>query len=240
MDTLLQGIVIHSLRYNDKSVICKIFTESLGMKTFLVRTGTHPKRSIVPLLQPMNMVEFQSHIKENGALCTAKEFRLFFNYKRVPFDPIAGSIALFVDEVLYKTIHDDYQNSDLYALVLRAMHTLDSAEKLTHFPIWFLLELSREYGFYPQQDSPDQTIFDSAEGCFVHRTEPCALPLTAEVSAALALYLEQPFLALQELRIQASIRKQLLDDLVRYLQRHLENLRNIQSLAILHEVFHAP
>jgi DNA repair protein RecO (recombination protein O) len=240
METLLQGIVIHTFRYNDKSVICKVFTEALGLKSFLVRTGLSPKRSLMPLLQPMNMVEFYAHIKEHRSLNSAKDFRLVYAYKRIPFDPVAGAIALFMDEVLYKTIHDDYRNSDLFHMVVRAMLALDSGEKLTHFPIWFLLELSREYGFYPQQDSANDTVFDAAEGCFVPRAHPCVAPFSTEASLALIQYLDKPFEELGSIKIPSSLRQQLLDDLTKYLQRHLENLRNIQSLAVLHEVFHAP
>jgi hypothetical protein len=40
------------------------------------------------------------------------------------------------------------------------------------------------------------------------------------------------------MQLHGTLRKNLLNALVRYIQLHLENQREIKSLEILHEVFH--
>jgi len=231
--------VLHHLRYNDKSLICRVFTAEAGLKTFLIRVGTNPKRSVLPLLQPMNIIEFDSKLKESGAMNTLKDLRLAVHYSEVPFNPIKGAIALFMDEVLYKTIHDDYQNLDLYQLIVRAMLLLDQEQDVRNFPIWFLLELSKEYGFYPQRESEVDAVFDLKNGFFYPKNVPCPQPLSSEASFALLEMLDKEYEEITSLRHPASVRRALLEGLVQYLQLHLENLRNIRSLSILHEVFHS-
>jgi DNA repair protein RecO (recombination protein O) len=230
---------LHQLRYNDKSLICRVFTAEFGLKTFLIRIGTNPKKSVLPLLQPMNVVEFDSKLKESGAMNTLKDLRLAVHYTDVPFNPVKSAIALFMDEVLYKTIHDDYQNVDLYQLIVKAMLLLDQEEDVRNFPIWFLLELSKEYGFYPQRNGEEDAIFDLKEGVFYPKNVPCPQALGIEASAALLDMVEEDYETVRNVRHPAAVRLALLEGLMQYLQIHLENLRNIRSLSILHEVFHS-
>lgn len=234
-----QGVVLHQLRYNDKSLICRIFTVEAGLKTFLIRIGSSPKKSVLPLLQPMNVVEFDSKLKESGSMNTLKDLTLAVHYTDVPFNPVKSAIALFMDEVLYKTIHDDYQNTDLYQLIVKSMLLLDQEDDVRNFPIWFLLELSKEYGFYPQRDSELDAVFDLKEGVFYPINHPCPQPLSPEASKALLEMVDAEYEEVRQMRHPAAVRRALLEGLMQYLQLHLENLRNIRSLSILHEVFHA-
>src|SRR5688572_26087054 len=154
MNQLVRGILIRSIRYSDKAFICAIFTDTFGLKSFMVRSGTGAKSSKAHFLQPLTVIEFETHFRENVRIQNLKNIGLSLRFNEIPFDPVKAGVALFMSELLGKTLEDGYKNDKLFEFLLQSLAVLDHETQVPNFPIWFIIELSGFYGFYPQSRNP--------------------------------------------------------------------------------------
>lgn len=237
MELTLKGIHIHTIRYNDNQLIVRVFTSKFGLKSFLVRSGKTQKSSKINLLQPLNLIEFESVIKETSKIHPLKNLRSAHPWMAIPFDHSKSAIVLFLNEVIYKTLPDDYINEPLFQLLWDALILLDDTLDAKNFHIWCLLEITRHYGFYPQEED-ESRFFDMELGGFVDRLPAHKDFMDEEESHALRDMLEKEWPEVQDMSLHGELRKRLLTGLVRYVRIHLENLKEIKSLDVLHEVFH--
>lgn len=238
MNQTCKGILINRIRYKDNSFVCRIFMEDHGLKSFLVQSGKSAKTSKANLLQPMTLVEFEAALKENVQLQRLKDLRLAVPLSHLHFDPVKSAMLLFLDEVLYKTIPDDYANAKLYHFLWNAVQLLDDALDARNFHIWCLLEISRHYGFYPFIEDEDAAYFDLTAAAFTKTKPAHQFYMEGENFNALFQMWNREWLQVQPLMLHSNIRKALLEGLVNFLKLHLENLREIKSLGVLHAVFH--
>ncbi|MBX7050636.1 MAG: DNA repair protein RecO [Flavobacteriales bacterium] len=239
MQQVIQGIILHSIRYSDSRFIVRIFCRSYGLKPFMVNAGSKNNSGQLHMLQPMNVVEFESSIRENQQIQTLRNMRMAHPLHHVYIDPVKSAMVMFLNEVLYKTMADEYVNDRFYQFLSNAMILLDDAIDPRNFHLWCLLEICRHYGFYPQVDTHGSTaFFDLSQSAFCDKIPPHPFYIEKEESTHLFQILELEWPQMQEMPLHGTLRKNLLNALVRYIQLHLENQREIKSLDILHEVFH--
>jgi DNA repair protein RecO (recombination protein O) len=239
MEKTVKGILIHTIRHTDSNFIVRIYTRNYGLKSFIIRSGKTPKTSVQHLLQPLALLEFESHIKEQASLQQLKSLRIAHALQAIPFETGKSAIVLFLDEVLYKTIPDDYENDALFTFLWDAVILLDDAFSAKNFHLWCLLEITRYFGFYPQyEDNNRNNYFDLLLGQFVGEKPLHQSAMEKEQAQLLMQLLDKEWPQVQDLELHSEQRKILLDHLVLYIRIHLENLREIKSLHVLHEVFH--
>ncbi|MBL0315310.1 MAG: DNA repair protein RecO [Flavobacteriales bacterium] len=239
MQQVVQGIILHSIRYSDSRFIVRIFCKTHGLKPFMVSAGSKNGSGVLQILQPMNVVEFESSIRENQQIQTMRNIRIAHPLHQIYVDPVKSAMVMFLNEVLYKTMADDYVNDRFFQFLKNAVLLLDDSIDPRNFHLWCLLEICRHYGFYPQTDPDGATeYFDLSQSIFCRHTP--THPFFIEKEDALHLYriLELEWPQMQDMQLHGTLRKNLLNALVRYVQLHLENQREIKSLEILHEVFH--
>lgn len=238
MDSVHHGIVIQTIKYSDHKIIARIFLKQHGLLSFLVRSGKSPKTTSAGLLQPMSLVEFDCIIKENSQLHLVKSIRRAYVLNSIPFDPLKSTIVLFLNEVIQKTIPDNYPNPALFKYLWDAIILLDDSVDSRNFHLWCLLEISRHYGFYPQLQDENMNYFDLHSSYFVSDLPPHPLFLDKNESEVLLQMIDKEWPEVQNLSIHSSGRQTLLNGLVKYIMHHLENHKEIKSLKILREVFH--
>jgi DNA repair protein RecO (recombination protein O) len=239
MEQTIKGLIIHQIRYTDQSYIVRIFCDHHGMKSFMVRTGKTSKSAKNNLIQPLNLVEFECAVRENTQIQSQRNLRIYHPYHNIPFDPVKSAMVMFLNEIMYKTIPDDYVNDRLFRFISDAMILLDDAIDARNFHIWCVLEISRYYGFYPQYEkSIVVPYFDIATGEFASAKPLHPNYLDGECAAMLLSMMDQEWPQVQSIDLHSSIRRKLLESMVTYIRYHLENLREIKSLSVLYEVFH--
>ena len=68
------GIVLHTLKYNDTSIIVEMYTESMGRGSYLVSVPRSRKAVVKSVLfQPLSLIEFEADIRSNRSLYKIKE-----------------------------------------------------------------------------------------------------------------------------------------------------------------------
>ena len=100
-----KGIVLHTLKYNDTSIIVDMYTELSVRASFLVAVPRSRKAAVKSVLfQPLSFIEFEADYRPNATLYRVKEAKSFYPFSSIPYDPYKSSMALFLSEFLYRAI----------------------------------------------------------------------------------------------------------------------------------------
>ena len=106
-----KGIVLHTLKYNDTSIIVDMYTELSGRASFLVTVPRSRKAAVKSVLfQPLSFIEFEADYRPNATLYRVKEAKSFYPFSSIPYDPYKSSMALFLSEFLYRAIREEAEN----------------------------------------------------------------------------------------------------------------------------------
>jgi DNA repair protein RecO (recombination protein O) len=234
-----KGIVLHVLSYGEASVIAHIYTEEFGMQSFLLNGVRKSKaRFNANLLQPLTCVELVAYINPNKSLHRVNEFCAAPAFKSIPYDTLKTTIALFLAEVMYRSIREEEKNLSLFDFIHHAVLYLDHQQEHYHlFHLLFMMKLSRFLGFYPQNHAESTApIFDLREGVYTHRLPAHPDILDAVTGKNLSRLLDTSLETLPQLSFSATERKALLRSLVYYYELHQTHGFQLLSMAVLEEV----
>lgn len=231
-----KAIVISSIRYQDKSLIVKCFTESDGLKSYYVRDAFTSKKSSQKTVyfRPLTILEIEASHKNKGTLEYFKEVKLAYPYFSISTDIVKTTIAIFISEALHHSIKEEEKNQSLYSFLETALLWLDSHDEVANFHLILLMEITKFLGFYPDSSKNDHSFFEMTEGIFVpYASVSC---LTQEESQLIKRLMPLKF----ENSIKAfhvSERQQLLKILLDYYAFHLDGFKRPKSLEVLKDIF---
>lgn len=84
-----KGIVLHTLKYNDTSIIVDMYTELSGRASFLVAVPRSRKAAVKSVLfQPLSFIEFEADYRPNATLYRIKEAKSFIPFLLFPMTRI--------------------------------------------------------------------------------------------------------------------------------------------------------
>ncbi len=231
-----KGIVLHTVKYSETSVIAKIYTEGFGLLSFIVKGVRSAKsKNKASLLQPLTILDMEISHRENKNLQFIKEFRRFYNYSSLPFDTLKSAIALFLLEVISKSIHEHETNEEMFVFIEDSLIALDKEEKLNpDFHLVFLVNFTRHLGFMPHDNfSDDRSFFEMRESVFV--AGQGATTLDKRESRLFNELLGANFFTPLKTKMTRAERRQMLMHLIKYYQWHIENF-SLKSPEVLEEI----
>jgi DNA repair protein RecO (recombination protein O) len=231
-----RGIVLGYIRYRETSISARVYTERLGLQTYVVngvRKAKPPGR--IALFQPFTMLELVAYTSRTGGITRLSEFRCAESFSSIPYDVRKSSVALFLSEVLSRTVLEEEENVPLFTFLHDSILAFDQQkEGFENFALAFLLRLASYLGFGAEsgQEITSQVAFAGAA------------PTTAADSGPTVLRFQEFDQYFDELMRDPGsatvpngrIRRELLLVLIRYYQLHIEKLGEIRSLAVLSEV----
>ncbi len=235
-----KGIVLHTIKYSETSVIAKIYTEKFGLLSFIVKGVRSAKaKSKASLMQPLTLLQMEVNYREHRNIQFAKEFSREYNYHSLPFDTLKSTMAMFLLEVITKTVREPEPNEDLFEFLYSVLLQLDTAEKLhADFHLLFLLHLSQYLGFAPHRNFSDiAPYFEMREGFFVKEKEHPTYILSRAESKQLFDLMEAHLFGQSTIVVHRADRKQMLASLIKFYQLHIENF-HLRSPEILEEILH--
>jgi DNA repair protein RecO (recombination protein O) len=247
-----KGIVFHTLKYSETSIIVKIYTELFGIQSYLFRGIRSSKSKIKPgLFQSMTLLDLVVYHKENQSLQSVKEVHLAHPYKTIPFDIRKSSVMLFINELVYKAIREEEANPGLFSFLWESCMQLDETEeRVSFYHIWFAVMLMHHLGIFPHDNYSTQfQVFNLREGIFQEHIPDHAQYLDQEKSRQvhdLLASCDQPIGrehssapvtgAMGAHAMGAHKNAPLLETLLVYYQLHLPGFKGMQSHHILHNV----
>jgi DNA repair protein RecO (recombination protein O) len=250
-----KGIVVHSLKYAETSLIVKIYTELFGIQSYLVRgirkTGSKTKPG---LFQPLTLLDLQVYHREHASLQTIREVRVAIPYQNIPFDIRKSSVAIFINELIYKSIREEEPNPDMFSFLWDSCLELDSTEEsVAGFHIRFAIQMMHPLGIFPRLNhSAQNRYFNLREGLFQPTIPEYPEFLDAKESERMAKYLTPNIIDEKHLTPNPSPQgegrassgpsakmegNEVLETILTYYRLHLPGFKNMKSHHILHEVF---
>lgn len=231
-----KAIVFHNVKYADKKVISKVFTEEYGLLSLNINVGNTSKSKIKPaLIFPLSQLEIELSLKENREIHTLIEAKPYFIYQNLNQDFSKLCIAQFINEVLYKCIKEQQTNKELFDFITSCLQWLDlQTEHYNNFHIYFLFELTKYLGFKPT-DNKDlfNKYFDVREGKFGSSSLSFPLGFDEQQSNQFHLLFN---LNLSNLSIiEKTTRQNILNCLMAYYKMHLPGIHEFKSYEVLLE-----
>lgn len=215
-----RGIVFRFTRYGETSIIVSIFTELFGLQTYIVN-GARIKsgKGKIALYQPLTLLDLVVYHKENAPILRIKEVKCFHPYQTLTTDFRKSTIALFLCEIVNKSVKEQTHTHELCGFLFDAFIVLDTEPmQVENFHLIFLVQLSRHLGFGPYNLNEIATPFAADE------------PEQKILEQLLTTNYEKPIAMTQ------TQRRGLLDVLLRFYSTHMDNFGEVRSLAVVREL----
>jgi DNA repair protein RecO (recombination protein O) len=215
-----RGIVLRFTRFKETSIIVNIFTETFGVHGYIVNNIRSSKSTTkIALYQPLTLLDLVVYHRPNQQIARIKELKCIYPYQTFSSDIKKSSIALFLNEVLNKSLKEESHPGVLFEFLQNSLITLDHlTEGIENFHLIFLLKLSRLLGFGANRS--DEVLIDS----MAYKLNNVALTslLSAEYTTRLNLNYQD--------------RRQTLDALIQFYASHIDSFGQLRSLDIVREL----
>ena len=239
MDGTIQGIVLQSIRYGDTSLIVKVFTRNIGLRSYMVKGAfNHNSKSRAALFQNLHLINYVEAGKPNrSSLGYMKDVQLATVYQSIPFVMNKSAILMYVSELLSKTLTEQEQNEPLYDFIERSLLWLDLVHQdYANFPLFFTLELTRHLGFYPKANHATGYCFDMLEGSFAHDLPLHPYYFEADLATTFSQLLNAGIDEACHIPLNVNQRRNLLDGLIIFMRLHAPVLNDFRSHEVLKTV----
>jgi DNA repair protein RecO (recombination protein O) len=215
-----RGIVFRFTKFGETSIIVTIFTEMFGLQSYIVN-GVRSKsaKNRIALYQPLTLLDLVVYHRENANIERIKEIRCLYPYTTITSDVRKSAIALFITEVLNRTVKDESHAGEIFNFVYESMIRLDRMNSaFENFHLQMMLKLSRFLGFGAHN------VNEVIGGRIADQS-------TEKLIQQLLQSDYEPLV-----RMTISERRTILDLIVKFYSDHIENLSDLKSLAVLKEV----
>ncbi len=239
MGDKIQGVVLQSVRYGDSSLVVKVFTRQLGLRSYMVKGAfSRGAKNRAALFQDLNVIAYVEAGKPSPAgLGYMKDVQIDMVFRSLPFEMGKRAVLMFASEMLSKTLAGQEQNTGLYDFVVQSLQWLDLVDGCyANFPLYFTLELARHLGFHPTDNHRAGYSFDMMEGRFVADSPVHPYCFDANQAALLHALIGMGVDEACRLPLRLEQRRNLLDGLIVFMRLHAPVMNGFHSHEVLKEV----
>lgn len=228
-----KGIVLKSIKFQESSLIVKMFTASHGVQTFMVKGVRSVKANgKAAMFQSGMLLDFIMYYQEAKSFKMLKEYRAAYVYDNAIYEIRKSSILMFLMEVLEQCIHADNEDESLFDFIFSSLQQLDKQDFNPDFHLYFLLHFMQHLGIYPSSKySSSIPYFDIKEASFTSSFGANPFVLNQEESNIFVRLLDQ-----DKLDFTRQERKKAIHLLLDYYTYHMENFKGVKSLQVLETV----
>jgi len=231
-----KAVVIHYFAYSDTSIILKAYTQKFGYSSYLVKGFKKRKKNKVNL-HPFALIEISAIHNNDGGLNFARSISSYKPLDSISLNPIKSSIVMFLAEWLYHTVSVGEQDEAFFNWLSPAIEKLNTEQNPANFHLWFLFNLTKHMGFYPQGKKTTKTpFFNLSEGEFTNGSIP-GDKLNNEESKLLDSFLENNYQKIIGINLTKLNRLNLLRFFHDYFQICQNNEFKLKSFSILLQIF---
>lgn len=224
-----RGIGLSYLRYRESSIITKIYTEAFGIQTYIVNgvRSSKSKNNRIALFQPLTLLDMVVyHKSKEDTVHRISELKCYAPFHSIPFDVIKSSLALFITEILGKTLREEESNELLFRFIEESILYLDDAEtNFENFHIQFLMQLASYLGF------GIETV-DDLENELKSNHYPQLPDLVEHQNIEQLLFSDYGL----SIPLDRTRRIRILEKLIFFYKIHMETLGEVKSMEVLREV----
>ena len=211
-----RGIVLRYIKFRETSIITTVYTEEFGIQSYIVN-GIRSSRSRrgIAYFQALNLLDMVVYHQSAKNIQRLSEWKSGVNLLSLYMDIRKSSIAVFLSEIIYKTVREGEANPDMFEFIYNSIAVLENLESnMVEFHLQFMVKLARYLGYGTENyvsvvNNKFEVIFDKL------LTSP---------------YGEKPLLEIEE-------RKETLEYLIRFYRDQTEGFGELKSYKILKELF---
>ena len=208
-------IVLHSTKFGENSLVVHTLSKDYGRRSFLVRGAG---KKAMSLYLPLNILEADIVESSKSTLFTAKNVVLRHPLMGIRNDVFKNSMTMFMSEVLYRVVKDGTYEEGLYEWCEKTILLLDAMQSdFSNYHIRFLLELTIALGFSPESRD--------------------LKPFVGDHYQVVEKFMQCPLAESMLIPLNGTIRNEIAEEVLRYIEFHTESTLNINSLRVLRELF---
>jgi DNA repair protein RecO (recombination protein O) len=215
-----RGIVFRFTKYGETSIIVNVFTELFGLQAYIVNgVRTKSAKSKIALYQPLTLLDMVVYYREHAHINRIKEIKCFHPYQNLYQDVKKSTVAMFINEIMNKTVREESHAQELCDFLVDSLITLDSnSTGIENFHLIFMLKLSRLLGFGAHQ------VNEVVGG----------RPADAETEMIIEHLVRSEYDA--NLTMTNILRRKALDLLLQFYADHIDNFGEVRSVQVLKDV----
>ncbi len=241
----LKGLILGTIKHNDKHNVTNAFTLERGRMAFLTPVGATKKgRQSASRLMPLSIVELQSNITPTRELHILSSITPIQVWRTVYYEPFKSSIIFFLSEFLQKLLRDAPPEPNLWNFIADSIRVFDANSdpiSTANFHITFLVSLMPLMGIQPDIENYTEGMeFDMKAGTMVFPFSPQSIRgirIDAEKSALLPKIARINYTNSRVFHFKGKERSELLDMILKYYGCHFPGCDNLKSLDIMREIF---
>jgi DNA repair protein RecO (recombination protein O) len=238
MQITTKAIVISAIKYSEADLIVKCFTQSVGLKSYLLRNILKSKKGKMrtSLFQPLTFLEITANHKDKGTLEFIQEAKVYYTHQSLHTHIIKTSLVLFLSEILKHVIQEEEKNESLYNFLENSLQWLDINNNIANFHLLFLLQLTDFLGFYPDESSIELPVFNALEGFFQKESTNVyciKIPNNSGVKQLFGIKIDE----LVAVKLTKKERSECLNILLVYYELHIQGFKKPKSLEVLNQLF---
>lgn len=235
-----RAIVLHTIRYNDESIIANLLTADQGCVGMMVRIS-RSKRAAVKhsLFQPLMILDIEWNHKPKASLQRPQMVQAVYPFTSLPFSPTKMGIGLFVAEVLYHAVKNEPDTHAIFEYTMRSIEWFDMCEDgFANFHLVFLLHLTHFLGFMPNAyEARPGYYFDLRGACFTRQQPPHPDFLSPTDASLVPKILRMRYSNMRFFHFSGAERSRLLQHIETFYRLHIAGFPELKSLDVLREVW---
>lgn len=234
MITKTKAIILRNTNYSESSVISKMYTREYGVRTYILQSVRKGKSAIKPsMIQPLSLVDLDIYEKPNSTINRIKELKNNPLLMDIQDSVSKKTVAIFLLELLNQCIVEEQYEEALFDFIFNQIIFLEQAPLHPLFPLNFMLKLTHYLGVEPQGVFCGITPHLSLEeGIYVSQSGLSTV--SQETSQLISQLINDE--QWTSLATSAVLRKDGLQQIIKYYQYHITKNKKMKSVEILSEV----
>lgn len=206
-------IVLNTTPLGERSLVLHCISREWGRRSFIVPAGKQRA-----LYLPLSVLDAEAQENPKSSLWRLGGVSAVYPLSGLRLGAFKNAIAMFMAEVLYRTVTDGVNEAGLFDWCEQSVLMLDALQgDYSNFHVHWLLQLCAAFGFSP-------SVQDMA-------------PFAGDLYTDIEKFLTLPFSDCMLIPLSGSRRSALADCIIRYLSSHLEASINIRSLSVFADLF---
>ncbi len=236
------GIVLNTVKYNDKKSIVNLYTREFGRISVAVASGSGKgSRLLRARLMPLAAVRAEVYVKAGREIQTLGETVPHCIWHNLYFDPAKSAVVIFLADFLNAILREAQADESLWDFILQWLSRLDAAEiSGANWHIALMIGLLPHMGINPDIELADKgrgVWFDMREGTISPEPPLHQDLLSPADTRYLPLLMRMKSTNFHKFRFTAQQRRRILDALMHYYSVHYPGVANLKSLEVLAETF---
>jgi DNA repair protein RecO (recombination protein O) len=238
-----KGIILRTVKYGETSIIATVYTELFGIQSYIVKGVRQLSKhgsTKANYFQPAAILEMEVYHNELKNLQFIRDYQWNVLYEHVFFNVVKNAAAMYIVELLLRSLKQPEPNPDLFYLAEESLKQLDkSNDTLTaNVPLFFTLQLATEAGFGILGEYSEKTpVLDLQEGIFVADIPTRPYFITGDLAQKTSqINKTTGFDALANFQLNRITRRSLLLAYRDFLSLHIEDFGELKTLDVLEEI----